>query len=81
MVEDPVHHRRAFLKHRSDLLAVHELGDRRAAVTYPPGDLLERHTVVRQQPDEAVPQLPRGPVLGVHARSTGNGGSKVATNM
>ena len=81
MVEDPVHHGRARLKDGPDLLAVHELGHCRAAVTYQPRDLLERHTVVGQEGDEAMPQLPGGSVLSVHAHGACDRVPEVAAHM
>ena len=63
--EDPVHGGGALVDDRAQLLAVDGLGDRGAAgVTDEACDLLDRHTFVGEQRDEAVAQFARCPVFG-----------------
>jgi hypothetical protein len=51
--EDVVHDDRAALDDRPNLLAVHQLNGRRAAVPHKPGDLFDRDSVIREQRHEA----------------------------
>ena len=48
-----------------DLLPVDLLGDGRTGVPDEPGDLLQRDTTVGEQGNEAVPELPGRPLVGV----------------
>jgi len=60
--KEPVHYLGALLQDRPELLSVHGLGDMAAGMASKPGDLLDRHAIIRQQRDERVPQVPRRPV-------------------
>ena len=63
MPDDAIHDRGTVVDDRADLLAVDQLGDRRAAVPDQARDLLQGDPVVGQQRNERVPQLPRSPIV------------------
>lgn len=52
--EDPVHRDGAVFQYRAELLSVDSLGDGRAAVADQPRDVLQRHSGIGEQRDEAV---------------------------
>lgn len=52
---------------RPDLLSVHRLCGGSSATAYQPRDLLDGNASVRQQRDEAVPQLARRPVMRIES--------------
>jgi hypothetical protein len=67
--EQPVHDLSAALDDGPDLVAVDPLSGRCRAMADEAGNLLDRDTAVRQQRDEAVPQLARCPLGSIQARS------------
>ena len=65
LAEQRVHSGGAFLQDRAQLVGVHPLVDGRAAVADEAGDVLDAQPGLRQQRDEAVPQLARRPGVGI----------------
>jgi hypothetical protein len=53
-IEDPVHHDGAGPQYQAQLVPVHPFGHRRPRVDAQVGDLLQRHTAIGEERDEAM---------------------------
>jgi hypothetical protein len=79
--EQTIHDPRAGLHDRTELFAVHDLGDDGAAVPDEARDLLDGDAAVGQERHERVPQLSRRPLAGVDPTRLGNGCTEVAADI
>ena len=79
--EKPVHHRRARLEHRLQLVSVHEFGHRRSAMADQLRYLLDRHISVGQQRHERMAQLTWRPIVGGQPWHQAECPTKVTANI